>query len=44
MQHYFNLQRLDENFITDETIKKIDNEIKINQNFKIKILLMVILY
>ena len=33
---YFNLQRLEENLITDEIIKKINNDLKINQNFKNK--------
>ena len=32
---YFNLQRLDENLITDQTIKNIDNDLK-NQNFNDK--------
>ena len=33
---FFNLQRLDENFITDEIIKRIDNELKNNNNLKNK--------
>ena len=33
---YFNLQRLDENLITDETIKNIDNDLNVNQNLKNK--------
>ena len=32
----FNLQRLDENFINDEIVKKIINDLKINQNSKSK--------
>ena len=29
---YYNLQRLEENLITDQVIKNIDNDLKINQN------------
>ena len=33
---YFNLQRLEDNLITDQTIKNIDNDLKANQNLKDK--------
>ena len=33
---YFNLQRLDENLITEQTIKNIDKDLNINQNFNDK--------
>ena len=35
---FFNLQRLQENLITEEMIKRIDDDIKINQNSKNKII------
>ena len=33
---YFNLQRLEENLITENIIKKISNELSINKNLKDK--------
>ena len=38
MQLFFNLQRLQENLITEEMIKRIDDDLKTNQNSKSKII------